>query len=64
MLYVFDDRYSVPNLDGIIVRDDARAIEIATERLAASIHHQAVELWEDDRLVCRLDRTDLDSPAD
>jgi hypothetical protein len=59
ILYVYDDRYTVPTLDGIIVYDDARAIEVATRRLSASPHYQAVEMWEDDRLVCRIDRPDL-----
>ena len=64
ILYVHDDRYSVPNLDGVIVRDVARAIEIASERLAGSLHHRAVELWEDECLIYRLDRSELNGAAD
>jgi hypothetical protein len=64
MLYVHDDRYSVPNLDGIVVHDVARAIEIASERLARSLHHRAVELWEDECLIWRLDRSELNGSAD
>lgn len=64
ILYVHDDRYSVPNMNSIVVHDDAQAIEIATEYLAASLHHWAVEVWDGERLVGRIDRPDLDSPAD
>jgi hypothetical protein len=59
ILYVHDDRYSVPTLDTVSVRDDARAIELAVKRLAASPHYQAVELWDGDRLVCRFDHDNL-----
>ena len=62
ILYVHDDRYSVPTLDTVIVRNDARAIEIADKRLASSAHYGAVEVWEDERLVYRTNRPDL-SPA-
>ena len=63
MLYVHDDRYSVPNLDTVTVRDDERAIEIATQRLSSSPHYRLVEMWEDDRLVCRIGRDDVDAPT-
>ncbi len=62
MLFMHDDRYSAPMLDLLIVRDDARAIQIAAERLCASLHHRIAEMWEEDRLVCRIGRQDLDSP--
>ena len=62
MMYVHDDRYSVPNLDTVTVRDDERAIEIATQRLSASPHYRIVEMWDDERLVCRIGRDDLDAP--
>ena len=52
----------LPTLDTVIVRDDARATEIAAKRLASSPHYRAVEMWEDERLVCRIDRSDL-APA-
>jgi hypothetical protein len=55
-LYVHDDRYSVPTLDTVIVRNDQRASEIAAKRLASSDHYRGVEIWEDERLVCRFDR--------
>lgn len=62
ILYVHDDRYSVPTLDTVIVRNDARAIEIADKRLASSAHYWTVEVWEDERLVYRINRPDL-APA-
>ena len=63
LLYMHDDRCSVPTLDAIVVRDDDRAIEIATQRLSSSAHHRVAEMWEDDRLVCRISREDLDRPT-
>ena len=63
MLYVHDDRYSVPNLDTVTVRDDERAIEIATHRLSSSPHYRLVEMWDDERLVCRIGRDDVDAPT-
>ncbi|HEX4179198.1 MAG TPA: hypothetical protein VHY32_00255 [Caulobacteraceae bacterium] len=59
-LYLRDDRYTVPTLDMINARDDDRAITAAVGRLAYSPHYQSVEVWEDDRLVARLDRSDID----
>lgn len=55
-LYVHDDRYTVPNLDTLSVHNDQHAAEQAARRLASSAHYRAVEVWEDERLVCRLDR--------
>ncbi|HEX4183847.1 MAG TPA: hypothetical protein VHY34_11380 [Caulobacteraceae bacterium] len=56
LLYVHDDRYSVPTLDTIIVRDDERAREIAVARLVGSPHYRCVEVWDESRLVCGIDR--------
>jgi hypothetical protein len=55
-LYIHDDRYSVPSLDAVTVSGDARAREIAQGRLAASPHYRAVEIWEDDRFVGKVER--------
>ena len=63
VLYVHDRRYSVPSLDAVTVRGDARAREIATQRLASSAHYFAAEVWEADRLVCRLDKPPQTKPA-
>jgi hypothetical protein len=53
ILFVYDDRYTVPSLDTVIVRDDGRAIELAQQRLRSSPHYGGIEVWEDDRLVFR-----------
>jgi hypothetical protein len=53
LLYVNDDRYSVPNLDSVVVRDDASATAAAKVKLASSPHYGGVEVWDDDRLVFR-----------
>jgi len=63
MLYVHDDRYTVPTLDTVFVPNDDRAIKIAVERLCASLHHRIAEMWEEDRLVCRIGRQDLNPPG-
>jgi hypothetical protein len=56
VLYVYDRRSTVPSMDVVTARRDARARQIATQRLASSIDHFAAEVWEADRLVCRLDK--------
>lgn len=61
-LYIHDDRYSVPSLDAVIVRDDERACEVGRNRLVASPHYRLVEVWEDDRFIDKFERaiaTDL-----
>jgi len=62
VLYVYNRRSTVPSLDVVTVRGDARAREIASQRLASSIDHFAAEVWEDDRLVCRLDKPPQTKP--
>lgn len=42
--FIEDDRYSVPTLELVVVRDADRARQLATERLCASPHHQSVEV--------------------
>jgi hypothetical protein len=54
--YIHDDRYSVPSLDAVTVRDDARALEVAKDRLAASPHYRLIEVWEDDRFIDKFER--------
>ena len=51
-VYMHDARYSAPNLDLVTAADDARARELASQRLDASPHHLMVEVFEEDRLVC------------
>jgi hypothetical protein len=55
-LYIHDDRYSVPSLDAVTVRDDQRAREIGASRLTASPHYQRIEVWEDDRFIDKFER--------
>jgi hypothetical protein len=55
-LYIHDDRYSVPSLDAMTVRDDARALEVAKDRLAASPNYRLIEVWEDDRFIDKFER--------
>lgn len=54
LLYIHDDRYTVPTMDSVTVSGDERALQLARERLASSPHYYAVEVWEDDRLVGRV----------
>ncbi len=63
LLYIHDDRYTVPTLDSIAVDGDERARELALERLASSPHYRAADLWEDDRLVEKLTRPSNPRPA-
>ncbi len=56
VLYIHDRRYSVPHLDSVTVQGDERAGEIAAQRLASSKAYFAAEVWEDDRLVCKLEK--------
>jgi hypothetical protein len=59
-IYLHDDRYTVPNLDTIVARDDERARELAAKRLMSSLHYRAIELWDDERFVYRLKRSGLE----
>jgi hypothetical protein len=54
--HVHDDRYQVPTLEFVSARDDIRARELAEKRLRASEHHLAVEVFEDDALLFRVER--------
>lgn len=55
-LYIHDDRYSVPSLDAVTVRDDERALEVAKDRLASSPNYRLIEVWEDDRFIGKFER--------
>ena len=56
-IFVADDRYSVPTMLMAVVTDEARAIELAVDKLAETPHHLSVEVWEADALVFATDRT-------
>jgi hypothetical protein len=55
-LYIHDDRYSVPSLDALSAVDDGAAEGLARARLDGSTHYTAIEVWEEDRQVARVDR--------
>ena len=57
LVYIHDDRYSVPSLYTVSVEDDERMRVWAAARLASSTHYQAIEAFEDDRLSCRVERS-------
>jgi hypothetical protein len=42
--FIEDDRYTVPTLEIVLVRDAARARELAADRLLSSFHHLSVEV--------------------
>jgi len=54
--YIHDKRYSVPTLQIVTVRDEARARELAQQRLDEGDHHLAVEVVEGQTELFRLDR--------
>ena len=54
--YIDDDRYSVPALDAVTVSEDRLAQAAARARLAGSSHYRGIEIWDDDRLVAKVER--------
>jgi hypothetical protein len=56
IVYVQDGRYVAPTLLTIDARDDESALRQAEAHLKASPHYRAVEVWEDDRLVAKVER--------
>jgi hypothetical protein len=56
-LYIHDDRYSVPSLDAVTVRDDDRAREVGKNRLTVSADYRLIEVWEDDRFIDKFERS-------
>ena len=54
LLYIYDRRSTAPNLEVVTVVDDRRVQELAAERMAARSDYFGAEVWEDDRLVCKL----------
>jgi hypothetical protein len=54
-LYVHDGRYTVPTLLTIDARDDESACTNARQHLSSSPHYSAVEVWDDERLVARVE---------
>jgi hypothetical protein len=64
VLYIHDDRYSVPTVDSINASDDETAKQILRERLGTSSHYYAVALWHDDRFVERIEKYTPSQPSD
>jgi hypothetical protein len=56
MVYFDDDRYRARNLEVITADDDEAACARVRADLAANPHHLAAEIWDDNRLVARVDR--------
>ena len=54
--YIHDKRYSVPTLQLVTVRDEARARELARQRLEETDHHLYIEVVEDQTELFRLCR--------
>lgn len=54
--YIHDTRYSVPTLQIVTVRDEARARELAQQRLDEGEHHLSVEVVEGQTELFRLER--------
>ena len=57
-VYVHDRRYTAPTLLIADFASDERARDFATQRLASSDHYFAIEVWEDDARLLRLDKSD------
>jgi hypothetical protein len=64
VLYIHDDRYSVPTIDSFVAKDDEEANQRAGERLHSSPHYFAIDLWRDERRVARLERGALPGHGD
>jgi hypothetical protein len=54
--FIEDDRYPVPTLEFVLVRDEARARQMASERLIASAHHLGIEVHRGGSLAFRVER--------
>jgi hypothetical protein len=57
-LYIQDDRYSVPSLDAVGAENDAVAEAAARARLSGSPHYRAIEVWDGDRCVVKIEQGD------
>jgi hypothetical protein len=57
VLYIHDDRYTVPTVDSLSASSDEVAAYLMENRLGSSPHYFAAELWLDERLIARLAKT-------
>ena len=58
-LYIHDDRYATPTMEVVTAPDIAAARVTAKQRLDASTHHQAVEIWFEEKLLSRIESRSL-----
>jgi hypothetical protein len=56
MVYFDDDRHHARDLIVITADDDEAACALARADLAANAHRLAAEIWDDNRLVARIER--------
>jgi hypothetical protein len=61
-VYVHDHRYAAPTLLLADFASDERAREFAAQRLAASAHYFAIEVWEDEGRLLRFDKAESQTP--
>jgi hypothetical protein len=64
VLYIHDDRYSVPTVDSLRASDDESAKQLLRQRLQSSPHYFAVALWHDERFVERIEKSSGGAPSD
>ena len=58
-LYIDDDRYATPTMEVVAAADFNGARITAKQRVNASPHHQAVEIWHEERLLSRIEGRSL-----
>jgi len=56
-VFITDDRYSVPTLSIVQMASAAEAGELAARLLAGSVHHLAVEVFDEGVCICRVGET-------
>ena len=54
--FIEDARYAVPTLKFVVAKDLMRAKELALYELAASPSHRAVDVYQGERSLFRIDR--------
>ncbi len=59
--YIADTRYGVPTIEFVTTVDRDRAREHAIERLTASAHHTAVDVYHGELLLFKVSQEDVAS---
>ena len=62
--FIEDDRYPVPTLEFVLVRDEALVRQMASERLFASAHHLSIEVHRGGSPTFRVARPRSRNPDD